>query len=147
MVGPFIRALRPWAAVLIAGCCCAHAVCGQSSQAKEGATQAPQHLRSRLFVYDLRDGSSKLVYTDDSIWEAPNWSPDGQYLISNHNDAIYKLVFEKGRPRATRAKQVRGVVISNAELGLPEWLAEVRHEVQALANTLDGASHALGEFL
>jgi TolB protein len=54
-----------------------------------------QHLRSRLFIYDLRNGSSHLVYTADSTWEAPNWSPDGKYLIANSGGAIYKLVLKQ----------------------------------------------------
>lgn len=61
--------------------------------------------------------------------------------------AVYRLVFEKGQLHATRAKQVRGVVISNAELGLPEWLAEVRREVQGLAGALGDASDSLAKFL
>ena len=64
--------------------------------------QAADHLRSKLFIYDLRDGSSKLVYTDDSVWEAPNWSPDGKYLISNHGGGIYKLVLQ---PNGTATPQ------------------------------------------
>lgn len=61
--------------------------------------------------------------------------------------ALYKLAFEKGQLRATRAKLVRGVVISTAELALPEWLAEVRREVQTLAGSLGGASDTLAGFL
>jgi TolB protein len=53
------------------------------------------HLRSRVFIYDLRDGSSHLVYTADSIWEAPNWSPDGKYLIANSRGSIYKFVLKQ----------------------------------------------------
>ena len=75
--------------VAVAGSCLA-----LSLDAQAGQVQVPQHLRSRLFVYDLRNGSSRLVYTDDSVWEAPNWSPDGKYLILNHDDAIYKLVLK-----------------------------------------------------
>jgi Tol biopolymer transport system component len=66
------------------------------SAAVEPASQSQEHLRSRIFIYDLRDGSSHLVYTADSIWEAPNWSPDGKYLISNHDGAIYKLLLKQG---------------------------------------------------
>ena len=51
-----------------------------------------QPLRSRVFIFDLRDGSSRLVYTADSIWEAPNWSPDGKYLLLNSKGAIYRFV-------------------------------------------------------
>jgi TolB protein len=58
--------------------------------------EAPsEHLRSRVFVYDMHDGSSHLVYTADSIWEAPNWSPDGTYLIANSGGGIYKLVLKQ----------------------------------------------------
>ncbi len=59
------------------------------------SARPPQHLRSRLFIYDLRDGSSHLVYASDSIWEAPNWSADGNYLISNSAGAIYKFVLKQ----------------------------------------------------
>src|ERR1700758_1585859 len=65
------------------------------SSAVRATAPAEQHLRSRLFIYDLRDGSSRLVYSADSIWEAPNWSPDGKYLIANSGGGIYKLVLKK----------------------------------------------------
>jgi TolB protein len=54
-----------------------------------------EHLRSRVFIFDLRDGSSHLVYQADSIWEAPNWSPDGKYLLLNSNGAIYKFLLQQ----------------------------------------------------
>jgi len=57
-----------------------------------GAAEAP--LRSRIYVYDLRTHSSKLVFTADTIWEAPNWSHDGTCLISNSGGLIYKLIFK-----------------------------------------------------
>src|ERR1700731_4521156 len=68
---------------------------GQSSVAHAEAAPSEQHLRSRLFIYDLHDGSSHLVYTAHSIWEAPNWSPDGKYLIANSGGGIYKLVLKQ----------------------------------------------------
>jgi hypothetical protein len=49
----------------------------------QAAEEPEQPLRSRVFIFDLRDGSSHQVYTADSIWEAPNWSPDGKYLLLN----------------------------------------------------------------
>jgi TolB protein len=60
-------------------------------------------LRSSLYIYDLRDGSRHLVYTADAIWEAPSWSPDGKYLISNSGGRIYKLDL---RPDDTAKPQV-----------------------------------------
>jgi Tol biopolymer transport system component len=67
----------------------------QFSPAQTGAEHSEPHLRSRLFIYDLRNGSSHLVYTADSIWEAPNWSPDGKFLIANSGGGIYKLVLKQ----------------------------------------------------
>lgn len=64
------------------------------AQAAASARQAETQLRSKIYIYNVADGQSRLAFTDDSIWEAPNWSPDGKYLISNHNGAIYKLVFQ-----------------------------------------------------
>ena len=58
------------------------------------AAQPRQHLRSHLFIYDLRSGASHEVFAADAIWEAPNWSPDGTYLISNSGGAIYKIVLK-----------------------------------------------------
>ncbi len=82
---------------VIALCLLAPRLHAQTSPAQAGAASAhaPQRLRSRLFIYDLRDGSSHLVYTADTVWEAPNWSPDGKYLISNSNGAIYKFVLKQ----------------------------------------------------
>lgn len=78
-------------AALFALTACVTALAGNTSVLN---AQTPQHLRSRLFIYDLHDGSSHLVYTDDSVWEAPNWSPDGKYLISNHDGGIYRLTLK-----------------------------------------------------
>jgi TolB protein len=56
--------------------------------------QTREQLRSKLYVYDLHTGKSQLIFTTDAVWEAPNWSPDGKYLISNSGGAIYRLAFK-----------------------------------------------------
>ena len=82
---------------VVAFCLAGPALRAQVSTVQAGAQASAHpapHLRSRLFIYDLHDGSSHLVYTADSIWEAPNWSPDGRYLISNSDGGIYKFVLK-----------------------------------------------------
>ncbi len=79
---------------LIAFCLAVPTIRAESSAVHAEAAPSEQHLRSRLFIYDLHDGSSHLVYTADSIWEAPNWSPDGKYVIANSGGGIYKLVLK-----------------------------------------------------
>jgi TolB protein len=83
---------------VVAFCLAASSVYAQGVPVQGGAPAAartPQRLRSRLFIYDMRDGSSRLVYTAEGIWEAPNWSPDGSYIISNSGGGIYKFVLKK----------------------------------------------------
>lgn len=80
---------------LMLGCALPCALAAQTpTQTAPATAPAQQHLRSRVFVYDLRDGSSKLVYTADTVWEAPNWSPDGKYLLSNSGGGIYRLLLK-----------------------------------------------------
>ena len=61
--------------------------------------------------------------------------------------AIYELSSGKAGVTAMRQKLVRGVAISSAQLPVPEWLAQVREEVQALADQLGSASDVLHDFL
>jgi TolB protein len=70
------------------------------------AAQPRQHLRSHLFIYDLRSGASHEVFAADAIWEAPNWSPDGTYLISNSGGAIYEIVLKPDGTSETPQKLV-----------------------------------------
>ena len=63
------------------------------------------------------------------------------------DEAEYRLRFDKGALTATKAKAVRGVVISTSEEPVPQWLGEVRAEVAALAGTMGSASDVLHDFL
>jgi len=53
-------------------------------------------LQSHILVYDLRDTSSREIFGAEGVWEAPNWSPDGSYLILNSGGAIYRLELKMG---------------------------------------------------
>ena len=39
-----------------------------------------QRYRSKISIFDLRDKSIRTLYQADTVFEAPNWSPDGKYL-------------------------------------------------------------------
>src|ERR1700733_3056551 len=67
------------------------ALLAQGSPSHPETPLPQQRLRSHLFIYDLRRSTSHEVFAADTIWEAPNWSPDGKYLISNSGGAIYKI--------------------------------------------------------
>ena len=56
--------------------------------------QNPSNVRSKISIYDLESKSIRIVYTADKLWEAPNWSPDGKYLLANSGGALYKFVLD-----------------------------------------------------
>ncbi len=68
-------------------------------------------------------------------------------LVLRGDRAVFELVCDRGRLDATRAKLVRGVVISSQAIAPQDWLAEVKGEVQALAERAGSASDLLHDFL
>ena len=54
---------------------------------------APQQQikKSKVTVYDIQKKSTKVIYESDALIEAPNWSPDGKYLLVNTGGALYRL--------------------------------------------------------
>jgi len=56
-------------------------------------------LRSKISIYDLAAKKVEVVYTADQRIEAPNWSPDGSYLLVNSLGDLWKLPLHN-RPAA-----------------------------------------------
>src|SRR5712671_2107677 len=50
-----------------------------------------QIVRSKVSVYDLKTRSTQILFTADKIFEAPNWSPDGKYLLVNSEGFLWRL--------------------------------------------------------
>lgn len=53
--------------------------------------QHPTPVHSYLEVYDLETESSTIVKEFDYVIEAPNWTPDGQWLVFNSGGKLYKM--------------------------------------------------------
>jgi len=54
----------------------------------------PSTVRSKISIYDLESKSVHVVYSEDKLWEAPNWSPDGKYLVANSGGRLYRFVLD-----------------------------------------------------
>ncbi|HEY2659984.1 MAG TPA: hypothetical protein VGI79_09705 [Caulobacteraceae bacterium] len=68
--------------------------------------------------------------------------------IEIRNDAaVYVITFIRGVLAATRAKVVRGVVISTAPVAIARWLADVRAEVRKMAEQSGDSADVLHDFL
>jgi len=80
---------------------------------------------------------------------------DGLFAKTSHvasvslqtESAIYEIAMDKGMVSAVRSKVVHGVRIGSANLPIPEWLTEVRREIQNLAEQQGLAGDVLHDFL
>ena len=61
-------------------------VAGVAAQA-----QHPQPSHSYLEIYDLATRTHKVVKEFPYVIEAPNWTPDGKWLVFNMNGKLYKM--------------------------------------------------------
>ncbi|HYW41348.1 MAG TPA: hypothetical protein VE959_00745 [Bryobacteraceae bacterium] len=50
-----------------------------------------QRYSSKISIYDMRDKSIRALYQADTIFEAPNWSPDGKYLLTNSGGRLFRI--------------------------------------------------------
>ncbi|SIN97229.1 TolB family protein [Algoriphagus halophilus] len=46
---------------------------------------------SSLYIYDLQSGESTLILKEERHFEAPNWSPDGRFLLINSAGKLEKI--------------------------------------------------------
>jgi hypothetical protein len=65
---------------------------------QQSAAPRPR-VRSKISIYDLRTRAVRVVYTEDRLYEAPNWSPDGKYLLVNAGGALFRLSPDAPNPK------------------------------------------------
>ncbi len=78
------------------------AVCSHDANVLETAvfsnvslqTPRPQ-VRSRISIFDIGTGETEVVHKADRHFEAPNWSPDGKYLLLNSGGALWRLALDR----------------------------------------------------
>lgn len=48
-------------------------------------------MRSHVTVIDIENGARRVVYSTGRLFEAPNWSPDGKWLLLNSEGKLWRL--------------------------------------------------------
>ena len=64
---------------------------------------------SDIVVVDRDGGNERVVYSSPRLFEAPNWSPDGLYLLLNSEGRLWKLPVEGGGPVPVDTGAVKGI--------------------------------------
>ncbi|HEX8985758.1 MAG TPA: hypothetical protein VF767_10010 [Bryobacteraceae bacterium] len=66
-------------------------------------------VRSKISVYDLKSKKVSVVYQADRRIEAPNWSPDGVYLLVNSEGKLYRVPAGGGEPAVVPSGDIGAV--------------------------------------
>lgn len=53
-------------------------------------------MRSSVEIYNIVSRAHRVVWQTDRLIEAPNWSPDGAFLIINGDGLLYRLAVDSG---------------------------------------------------
>lgn len=59
--------------------------------ASMAAAQRMAPTKSELCIYDFRSGASRCILSTSRHVEAPNWTPDGKYLLVNSGGLLYEV--------------------------------------------------------
>ncbi len=78
------------------------------------AQQPQQRLRSKLSIYNLATKAVRVVYTADGVFEAPNWSPDGNSLLFNQGGHLFTIPANGGQ---TAEIDLKGLARCNNDKG------------------------------
>lgn len=69
--------------LLVAFFCGCYFLIGQVPEGKQ--------VISHLYIYDMELGESNLILSEERHFEAPNWSPDGSFLLINSQGLLEKI--------------------------------------------------------
>jgi sugar lactone lactonase YvrE len=65
-----------------------------SVQALPPARPPQPRYSSKISIFDLRDKSIRTVHQADTVFEAPNWSADGKYLLTNSGGRLFRIAVD-----------------------------------------------------
>lgn len=51
-------------------------------------------MRSSVEIYNIRTREMRVVWQTPELFEAPNWSPDGRYLLLNSEGSMFRLALD-----------------------------------------------------
>ncbi len=75
-----------------------------------GGGKAPDNRLSRLMTMAIDGTDQRIVYESPERFEAPNWSPDGRWLVCNRQGAFFRIAAAGGgQPEPIATGDVKGV--------------------------------------
>jgi len=72
--------------------------------AKDNFVPYRDYLGSNLEIMDVETGHRKVIYQAPNSIQAPNWTPDGKYLIYNSEGLLYRFDLAAGKPEVINSE-------------------------------------------
>jgi Tol biopolymer transport system component len=92
-------------------------------------------VRSHVTILSADGRNQRVVYSAPRLFEAPNWSPDGSYLLLNSEGKLWKLPVAGGEPELVPTGSVSGI---NNDHGISpdgKWFAISAGHIYLLPST------------
>ena len=70
----------------------------QAPAPQTSATRPRGAYRSAIVIHDLSSATNKVLHEADGVWEAPNWSRDGRFLLVNSGGRLYRIAVDGSAP-------------------------------------------------
>ena len=84
------------------------AVPGLRAQNPARTHAAASKYRTHFGVYDLQKKTATTLFTIDGEWHAPNWTPDGNHIVSDMGGELYRIPVSganRGKPEKIDVSQ------------------------------------------
>ncbi len=104
---------------------CAASLCAQQN--------AP--VTSHVVITNLDGSSPREVYSATKRIEAPNWSPDGTYLLWNSGGKLWKFPLAGGEPQAVDTGAIRGINNDHGITRDGQWFAISAEQIYILPSS------------
>ena len=106
------------------GCLCAASLCAQPNA----------RVTSHVIIANLDGSSPREIYSAPQRIEAPNWSPDGQYLLWNSGGKLWKFPLTGGEPQAVDTGSIRGINNDHGITRDGQWFAISAEQIYILSS-------------
>ena len=68
----------------------ANGLAAQNASQPGAAAPRPKY-RTHFVTYDVATKATKTIFTIEGEWHAPNWTPDGKYVVSDMGGDLYRI--------------------------------------------------------
>ncbi|MFB3828218.1 MAG: transporter [Bryobacteraceae bacterium] len=107
----------------------------QGAEKKGKQMPARPPVKSHITICTVADGSHKIIHTVEGFYQAPNWSPDGKYLLLNSPGRLWRLPLADPKLEPVDTGEVRGVNNDHGITNDGKWYAISAGQMFVLPST------------